>query len=72
MLLIDSLAPGEVERYQPYWVVKLHLLLDIGDPVGAEVARARALELTSEPAVRTHLATLGAKPPDAPATPHRS
>ena len=72
LLLIDDLAPEDVEQYQPYWVVRLHLLLDIRDPVGAEVARARALELTVEPAVRAHLANLGAKPQDAPAQPHHS
>jgi RNA polymerase sigma-70 factor, ECF subfamily len=78
LALLDGLSSAEADRYQPYWVVRLHLLLEVGDRRGAEVAREHALGLTEEPALRAHLASLQIAPaaelpvPGAPDKPTRS
>lgn len=58
LALLSALPLEHVEAYQPFWVVRLHLMLRLGHEVEAHHARARALDLTEDPAVRTYLAEL--------------
>lgn len=48
--------PFEIdETYQPLWVVRAHALFGLGRDDEAGAALARAIALTEDPAVRTHL-----------------
>jgi RNA polymerase sigma-70 factor, ECF subfamily len=53
---LDQLGeePG-VEEFQPYWAARAHLLAEAGRPAQAVAAYERAIELTDDEAVRTHL-----------------
>jgi RNA polymerase sigma-70 factor (ECF subfamily) len=53
--LLDAIAPAMRDRYQPYWVARAHLAfreqaIDLG-----RAALDRALELTRDPAIASHL-----------------
>jgi RNA polymerase sigma-70 factor (ECF subfamily) len=51
---LDALP--EAKRYAPYWVLRAHLLRQIGAQRDAEAALARAQSFTADPAVRDFLA----------------
>ena len=51
--LLDALPPDRVAGYQPYWVVRARALAQ--DHPAAAAARRRALDLTTDPVVRSHL-----------------
>ena len=53
--LLDSLPPSAVTNYQPYWVCRSHVLRALGASPEAHSAMARAVGLTSDPAVRSFL-----------------
>lgn len=57
LALLDALASDtpDVEAYQPWWVARAACLAEAGDPDGARQAAVRALALTQDPAVATHL-----------------
>jgi RNA polymerase sigma-70 factor, ECF subfamily len=55
--ILDALPPHRVASYQPYWAARLDLCLRSGDVGAAEEARARAIELSDDPAVRDWLRT---------------
>jgi RNA polymerase sigma-70 factor (ECF subfamily) len=46
----------EVAAYQPYWVVRAHLLAACGQHAPAHAARERAIGLTADPRIREWLA----------------
>jgi RNA polymerase sigma-70 factor, ECF subfamily len=50
---LDALPPERVQAYQPYWVTRMHVLGHLGRD--AREARAQALLLTRDPAIRSHL-----------------
>jgi len=52
--LLEDVPPDRVSRYQPYWVTRGAVLAASGRP-GAAEARATALLLTTDPALRDHL-----------------
>ena len=49
LALLDTLPAERVAAYQPYWVMRAHLLRRLGQPY--EDALARAIGLTEDPAV---------------------
>lgn len=51
---LDALE-ASCSGYQPYWATRLHLLTALGRAAEAEAARAQALALTTDPAVRGFL-----------------
>lgn len=51
---LDALDSEPVARYQPYWAVRAHLLVETG--ADATEAYARAVALSQDPAVRAFLA----------------
>lgn len=58
---LDALAAvpvSEAARYQPYWVTRALALAVRGEEDGASQALERALELTSDQALRRHLGSL--------------
>lgn len=52
-----------VDTYQPYWTLLAELAARRGDAEGGAAARARALALTGDPAVRDHLERRWSDPP---------
>jgi RNA polymerase sigma-70 factor (ECF subfamily) len=52
---LAAIATELTERHQPYWTALAEVAARRGDSAGALAARARALELTSDPAIRAHL-----------------
>jgi len=52
---LDSIDPGEVSHYQPYWAVRAHLLQRLGKTRQATEAYDRAIGLAEDPAVREFL-----------------
>ena len=58
--LLGELPPERVIAHQPYWAAKLHLHLEAGDASEAEVARAKAMALSGDPAVRRYLESVEA------------
>jgi RNA polymerase sigma-70 factor (ECF subfamily) len=54
--LLGELPVDRVASYQPYWVTMADALRRAGDHTGADAALRRALDLTTDPAVRDHLA----------------
>ncbi len=54
LALLDDLPAETVRDYQPYWVCRARVLGALDDPAAAP-ARARAIGLTSSPAVRAYL-----------------
>ncbi|WP_240643786.1 RNA polymerase sigma factor [Antribacter gilvus] len=64
---LDRVDDAALDGFQPGWAVRAHLLAATGDPA-ADVAYARAIELTADPHLRRHLqrrrAALPAETPD--------
>jgi RNA polymerase sigma-70 factor, ECF subfamily len=56
--LLERLPDAARARYQPAQVVLALCLRDVGDVDGARLAAERALELTSDASVRTHLRSM--------------
>jgi RNA polymerase sigma-70 factor (ECF subfamily) len=56
--LLDSIPQAAGVAYQPYWVVRVRTLSSLGRSADAEMALARALELTEAEPVRIFLYTL--------------
>lgn len=54
--LLDALPEHRVADHQPYWVVRSTVLHRLGRDAEATTTRARAMTLTTDHAVRTHLA----------------
>ena len=55
LALLDALAADLVAAYQPYWVVRGHLLAEAGNPAESRSAYTRAIGLTEDPALRAFL-----------------
>jgi RNA polymerase sigma-70 factor (ECF subfamily) len=53
---LGALDAKEVRTYQPYWAALAHLAAGAGDAARADAARARAIGLSTDPAVRRFLA----------------
>ncbi len=53
--LLDEIPERAVSAYQPYWVTRAHALKRAGRQTDAKAAAARAIGLTTDPAVRAHL-----------------
>jgi len=52
---LDSIVDARVERFQPAWATRAHLLAQAGRHEEAGLAFAKAISLTTEPGVRRHL-----------------
>lgn len=57
---LDAIAmrdtpPSAVQRFQPWWAARAHLLLESGDEPGACEAYARCIALTTDPLLRAWL-----------------
>ncbi len=52
---LDRLPSQSVINYQPYWALRFHLLKELGHIGEAENARQRAIGLTEDPNIRSHL-----------------
>jgi RNA polymerase sigma-70 factor (ECF subfamily) len=63
---LDAVAGAE--RFQPAWAARAHLLAELGRDAPAREAASRAISLSTDPAARAYLATVGERAPDAPAT----
>ncbi len=60
---VDAITDPAVQRFQPAWTTRGHLLARAGRPAAAAEAYRRAIELTTEPAVAEYLrAQLAALP----------
>lgn len=57
LALLDAFAGDLVASYQPYWVVRGHLLAEAGDDEASREAYRRAVGLTEDPALRAFLVT---------------
>jgi RNA polymerase sigma-70 factor (ECF subfamily) len=55
---LEAIADPAVHRFQPAWATRAHLLAEAGRTGEAARAYARAISLTTEPAVRRHLERL--------------
>jgi len=55
LALLDALPEEVVRNYQPAWVLRAHCLQDLGAAEDATAAGRRAVGLTEDPAVRSHL-----------------
>jgi RNA polymerase sigma-70 factor (ECF subfamily) len=53
--LLDQIDPADASAYQPYWAVRAHLLSGSGQEASALLAYDRAIELTTDDAVRGFL-----------------
>jgi RNA polymerase sigma-70 factor (ECF subfamily) len=56
---LDEISDAAVQRFQPAWATRAHLLAEMGRAEEAARARAKAISLTTEPAVRRYLERLG-------------
>lgn len=54
---LDGIAGRETASYQPYWVVRAHLLRACGRADAAHGAQQRAIGLTADPRIREWLAS---------------
>lgn len=54
LALLDSLPAERVQRHQPYWAVRAHLLAQLEDPAASQ-AYERAAGLSEDPAVQRWL-----------------
>ena len=59
---LAAIDPALADRYQPYWAVLAEWAKRMGDTATRVTARARALALTHDPAVRAHLERRWADP----------
>jgi RNA polymerase sigma-70 factor (ECF subfamily) len=55
LAVLDAIADETVERFQPAWATRAHLLAEAGRRKEAAQAYARAISLTTDPAARSHL-----------------
>lgn len=55
LALLDRIDTASIDRYQPYWVARAHLLALTGEAGASRVAATRAIGLTLQPAVRAYL-----------------
>jgi predicted RNA polymerase sigma factor len=55
LAVLESIEPGAVSHYQPYWAVRAHLLRRLGKAREAADAYDRAIGLAEDPAVREFL-----------------
>jgi RNA polymerase sigma-70 factor (ECF subfamily) len=55
---LDALDASAVASYQPWWAARAHLLAEAGRTAEAQAAYRRAIGLTTQPAVRAHLARM--------------
>jgi len=58
--LLESLPPGEMGTYQPYWVALAYLRGRAGQGEAADAALTRAIGLTADPRVRVYLQRVAA------------
>lgn len=61
---LAELPAGDVMSYQPFWALKAHLLRRSGQDEAARDAYARAIGLTSDPAIRDFLMSASQRPAD--------
>jgi predicted RNA polymerase sigma factor len=59
---LEAIPPDAVKAYQPYWALRAHLLRRAGRADQAREARARAIPLSGDPAVREFLAGQDSEP----------
>ena len=52
---LDAIDDAAVERFQPAWATRAHLLAEAGRSAAAAQAYRRAIELTADPGVADHL-----------------
>lgn len=52
---LDAISDPAVERFQPAWTTRAHLLLEAGLAADAADAYRRAIELTADPGVAEYL-----------------
>jgi RNA polymerase sigma-70 factor (ECF subfamily) len=52
---LDEIADAAMQRFQPAWATRAHLLDELGRTEDAARARAKAILLTTDPAVRRYL-----------------
>ena len=52
---LDAISDPAVQRFQPAWATRAHLLAEMGSAEQAEQAYRKAISLTTEPAVRHYL-----------------
>jgi predicted RNA polymerase sigma factor len=55
LALLDATDWERASAYQPYWVVRAHLLAEAGDAAQARAAYVKAIGLTEDSAQRDHL-----------------
>jgi RNA polymerase sigma-70 factor (ECF subfamily) len=58
---LDEIGDAEMQRFQPAWATRAHLLAEMGRIEEAAQARAKAISLTTEPAVRRYLERVNAR-----------
>jgi RNA polymerase sigma-70 factor (ECF subfamily) len=58
---LSELADPRIQRFQPFWATRAHLLAQSGDTAGAEDAYARAISLTLSAPVREFLSAARAR-----------
>lgn len=56
LAVLEGLPVAETKLHQPYWALRAHLLDRLGRSADSAAARARAIELSADPAVRAFLA----------------
>jgi RNA polymerase sigma-70 factor, ECF subfamily len=52
---LDAITDLAVERFQPAWTTRAHLLAEAGRAVDAAEAYRRAIDLTTDPGVAAYL-----------------
>jgi predicted RNA polymerase sigma factor len=76
---LDSITDEAVQRFQPAWAARAHLLAETGRADDASTAYERAISLTTDPAIRAYLerrrqrastVTAGSSPLAPPPTSH--
>ena len=55
LAVLDAIADEAVQRFQPAWATRAHLLFESGDVAAAADAFARAISLTTDTAARRYL-----------------
>ena len=55
LAVLAEVSDAEVQRFQPAWATRAHLLAEAGRKDEAARAFAKAISLTTEPAVRRYL-----------------
>jgi RNA polymerase sigma-70 factor (ECF subfamily) len=53
--ILDSITDPAIERFQPAWTARAHLLAKAGRPKAASAAYRRAIELTTDAGVAQYL-----------------